>query len=318
MPCIGAIIFLRREMKIVWIVIICMHLPILSADYSQLTYDQIMTPDWLKLASESQYQKDRALKNAICMPNPYPEKRKYIAAAIYAGASVPIVQLRTSSGASFKLMPLAAMMQDLPLIKLLLKNGADVDERMDNNFPAIYFARTCDTAKPLIDKGALDILTENEQKELLLRTLGTDFDAGLIKLYQQHYSNSDYPQSIMRDCVHNTPLMRLVMHANQNMVKKAEALLDSLTPKQIYFYITTINYFCENVFNLIAIEKEKRNARGIQNLQDLEQFLVDKLHESTCAICFDPLDTRTCAYTNGHKLHATCASWAKRVAPISS
>lgn len=109
-------------MKIIWTLIICIHLPILSAEYSPLTCDEVMTPDWLKLASESQYQKDRALKNAICMPNPYNEKRKYIAAAIYAGASVPIVQLRTSSGATFKLMPLAAMMQDLPLIELLLEN----------------------------------------------------------------------------------------------------------------------------------------------------------------------------------------------------
>lgn len=189
---------------------------------------------------------------------------------------------------------------------------------MDNNFPAIYFAKTCDTAQPLIDKGALDILTEDEQKEFLLRTLRTDFDPELIKLYQQHGPNSDYPQSIIRDCVYNTPLMRLVMHSNQNMVKKAEALFDNLTPKQIHFYITTINYFCENVFNLIAIEKNRRNARGIQNLHDLEHFLINKLYEGTCAICFDPLDIRTCAYANGHKLHTTCVSWAKKITASST
>lgn len=302
-------------MKIVWTLIICIHLPILSAEYSRLTYDEVMTPDWLKLSSESQYQKDRALKNAISMPNPYSKKRKYIAAAIYAGASVPIVQLRTSSGATFKLMPLATMMQDLPLIELLLENGADVDERMDNNFPAIYFAQTPRTAKPLIDKSALDILTQNEQRGLLLQALHTDFDPELIKLYQQHCPNADCPYSIMRDCVHNTLLMRLVMHANQNMVKKAEALFDNLSLKQIYLHITAINYFYEDVFDLIAIEKEKRRA-GIQNLQDLEHFLINKLHEGTCAVCFDPLDTRTCTYANGHKLHATCASWAKRVAHL--
>lgn len=305
-------------MNMIWIIIICIHLPIISADYSPLTYDEVMTPDWKKLESASQLQKDRALMNAISLPNAYSIKRASIAAAIYTGANVAQVQLHTSSGAACKLMPLAAMMQDLPLLELLLKNGADIDERTDNNFPPIYFAQTPDIAQPLIAKGAIDALTEYERQELLFRSLRTDFDPELIKLYKQYYPNADRPDLIICDSVYNTALMRLVIHTDQNMVKKAEALFDNLSLKQIRFYITTTNYYRENVFDLIAVEQDRSNTRPRKKLQDLERFLVNKLHEDTCSICFDQLNTKTCAHIMGHKLHATCLSWAGQNGALST
>lgn len=287
---------------------------LVATDYSSLSYNEVMTDQWEKLASKSQHIKDRALMNAISMPNPYSDQRKHIAAAIYAGASVPTVQLKTSTDAPLKLLPHAVLMQDIPLIRLLLAHDADINERGFADLPAIYFATTPAVAQELINKDAWQMLSPEEKNELLFHAMRSSFSADLINLFKKHDLNI-----MLIDRRGWTPLMHLAARPEQDTIAKAQALLKGLSRKQIVQFINFKAHNCgKNVFDIITTTQKMCSGHKRQELARLRLFLEQKLHQDACSICFDPLDNRTCSVVNGHTLHATCLAWARQNGVLNS
>lgn len=246
--------------------------------------------------------------NAISMPNPYSKKRVYIAAALYAGACVPTVQLRTSSDAPFKLLPGTVIMRDIPLITLLLNHGADIHEKGDFSVPTIYLARTKAIADLLIKKGAIDILPQKEKDELLFRSMRPSYEPSLVDFYLQYTSSGVLDEQL------NTPLMHLAIFTKQDMKRKAKMLFANRSPKELRNYINHCNKYNANVFDMITNTFNRTTSqKERRNLQQLHTFLVDQLNQEICDICFDQVDLRLAKTFNGHKMHVICFNWADQI-----
>lgn len=202
-------------------------------------------PDWDALLSLKQWQKDDVLEKMLIDHNwrPWNEKRKAIAAAIYAGAD-PNLSDRDAH-------PLLAACeaQDFYLIQILCNLGAQpaiADSKIWGK-RLLAFVRKARIAEYLIERGAQ--VTSNGVTNLLETAMKGHYSAKLVPLYFKHGACIPYrPSSIEFTIFH-----ALVLHASdyengsRRLLKKCNALLTHLSDEVILTLLNT-NYFPARFF----------------------------------------------------------------------
>jgi hypothetical protein len=191
---------------------------------------------------------DELLHMAVSTLTDHNIKRKEIAAAIYKGADV-----RSKNNISNEsLLPEATFHQDIPLVRLLLEHGADINEIDYHGDTAIYKAHTVPLAQLLIDYGALDGLTDYGKQILLAKTIWYNCRPELITLYKSYCIDTITRNNHFLII----PIMNLAMHPQENMIKKAELFLEDLCPEQIKELLALKNNNDKTVFDLIDSQIE--------------------------------------------------------------
>lgn len=301
-------------MKFFFVYVLCAMSSVFSAQDAVFTSERkiympfreraLMTPAWLKIkAIASQEKLDNLLYEFARIPCPdqdYYSRRKEIAAAIFAGATVPQVQTQLQTLSCQSLLPSVVLKDDIPLVHLLLVRGADVHELDLKGERAIYHAKTVNMALLLIKHKALDDLPEVEKFRIFQRIMLHDYDSSLIKLYKLHgFDPALWPNNGML-------LRSLVHHPHQDITKKAELIFEKMCPKQI---LTMINGaragFSKTIFDEIEARQQRASSQGSAQLAKLYDFLTIYVNE--CPICLEHMNIASYAKTScGHLFHAKC------------
>lgn len=313
--------------------------------WPELPEHVVMSADAQQLKNAPQDIKNQALYNALATYNSYtyPSLRSKIAQAIYAGAHVAEVQ-KKQTGLALRL-PNIALRQDLPLVRLFVEHGADVDQKGTDQEPAIFNAYRAAVAQLLIDRGALNYLTEPQKYQIFMKAMWDDREPALITLYKAHNFNV-----MACDAFNNTLLMSLLFHPHKEIVEKARLLLQDLPQDHIKQLISTQNHHGKTVLSRIEekthyyLELDPYFRDIISYLNELHTFLLKKLNDSPeqddalvaqleklditpkvdprledeCAICLEQLHNRSlCTETScKHLFHQKCLRSSIKECPL--
>lgn len=270
----------------------------------------LMTSAWKQVKeSASQEKKDHLLylfAQIPCSDQDYYSRRKEIAAAIFAGASVPQVQKQLQMLPCQSLLPSVVLKDDIHLAHLLLVRGADVNELDLKEERAIYHAKTVNMAMLLIKHKALDNLQEVEKFCIFQRIMFSDYDPSLVKLYKLH----GFDPSVW---FNNGILLRILVHnPNQDITKKAEFIFEKMCSEQILMMIGGVRAgSSRTIFNDIESRQQKTSADVNVQLKKLYDFLSSHIE---CPICLEHMSVKSYARTVcGHLFHARCLQvWQKQ------
>lgn len=108
----------------------------------------------------------------------------------------------------------AIIVNDIPIAKLLIEAGANVNFKPNNKFSALVEIRSAEMLEFLIDQGAdLDSATYNHRNLLFQKSDNNDTDPLLIKTLAKHFDINEPSFNKM------TPLMNAVLNGHIGMVK---------------------------------------------------------------------------------------------------